>query len=225
MPTRLIREGIIASDRVNELDWPAEVFYRRLLNKVDDHGLYDARPSILRASLYPLALDRVREADVQRWIAACVKAGLIRLYEAEGKPYLLVLDTRWQVRSEAKYPLPPENISKQVLSPVQVDEDVVVDVVEVESVGKTLAPDATRPPPKVNGHGILFDTKNGLFIGITEEQELRWQEAYPAVPIPPAIAQAAAWAKANPANRKSNWERFLVAWFKREQDKAARVRR
>lgn len=88
---------------------------------------------------------------------------------------------------------------------------------------KSLAANATRSPPKQNGK-IEFDHENGVFKGITEDQELRWQTAYPAVPIPPAIEQAAAWAKANPANRKSNWERFLVNWFSRAQDKAARVR-
>ena len=91
--------------------------------------------------------------------------------------------------------------------------------------GKPLAPDAARQPPKLNGHRIEFDLQTGLFQGITDEDELRWQDAYPAVPIPPAIAQAAAWLKANPANRKSNYERFLVNWFKRDQDKAARVAR
>mgnify|MGYP001606826315 CR=1 FL=1 len=142
MPTRLIREGIINSDRINELDWAAEVFYRRLLNKVDDHGLFDARPSVLRTSLYPLKVDRVREADCSRWLAACEKAGLIILYEAEKKPFLKVLDTRWQTRSEPKYPQPPATVNncKQVRTPVTVVEDVVV--VEVE--GKTLSgkPDA-----------------------------------------------------------------------------------
>lgn len=127
MPTRLIREGAITSDRVNLLDCAEEVFYRRLLNKVDDYGLYDARPSVLRASLFPLRLDRVREADCSRWIAACVKAGLIVLYETGGKPYLKVLDTNWQIRSEPKYPLPPENSCKQpeTVATVVVDVDVV----------------------------------------------------------------------------------------------------
>jgi hypothetical protein len=124
MPTRLLREGILTSERVDQLDAPAEVFYRRLMSKVDDHGLYDARPSILRASLYPLRLDRVREADITRSIAACVKAGVIVLYEAGGKPYLKMLDTRWIARSEAKYPLPPENICAQPLTVVPVDVDV-----------------------------------------------------------------------------------------------------
>jgi len=104
-------------------------------------------------------------------------------------------------------------------------------IAEVEAEGnakagksKTLAPDATRPAPKPNGK-IEFDPVKGAFSGITEEDELRWQEAYPAVPIPPEIAKAAAWLHANPANRKKNNERFLVNWFARSQDRAGRVRR
>lgn len=88
-----------------------------------------------------------------------------------------------------------------------------------------LARDASRREPKAAASRIRFDPETGGFVGITEADELRWQEAYPAVPIPPAIAQAAAWLKANPANRKSNCERYLVNWFKRDQDKAARVQR
>lgn len=89
---------------------------------------------------------------------------------------------------------------------------------------KPLAPDAARRAPP-NGHRIEFDQGKGAFKGITEEDELRWQDAYPAVPIPPEIAKAAAWLKANPANRKKNNERFLVNWFSRSQDRAGRVRR
>lgn len=119
----------MSSDRVDQLDSAAEVFYRRLMSKVDDHGLYDARPSMLRAMLFPLRIDRVREADITRWMAACQKAGLIVLYEADGKPFLKMLDTNWQTRSDAKYPLPPENICKQLQSSVHlvVDGDVGVD--------------------------------------------------------------------------------------------------
>ena len=107
MPNRIIRAGINSSDRVNQLDYAEEVFYRRLMTAVDDYGLFDARPSILRAQLYPLRIDRVREADISRWLAACEKAGLILLYEAEFKPYLWVRDTQWTGRAEPKFPLPP----------------------------------------------------------------------------------------------------------------------
>ena len=36
MPTRILRDGILTSERVNLLDWEAEVFYRRLLSVGDD---------------------------------------------------------------------------------------------------------------------------------------------------------------------------------------------
>lgn len=112
MPNRILREGILTSDRIDQLDAPAEVFYRRLMSKVDDFGLHDARPSILRSFLYPLRADRVREADIARWIAACEKAGVIALYEHGGKPYLQMLDTGWPTRSEPKCPLPTDAGSK-----------------------------------------------------------------------------------------------------------------
>jgi len=53
-----------------------------------------------------LRIDRVREADITRWIAACEKAGLILLYEADEKQYLQILNTQWKSRSEPKYPMP-----------------------------------------------------------------------------------------------------------------------
>jgi hypothetical protein len=86
----------------------------------------------------------------------------------------------------------------------------------------TAVSEKSRSQPKK--YRIEFDLQAGAFQGITVEDELRWQDAYPAVPIPPEIGRAAAWLKANPANRKSNCERFLVNWFSRAQDKAARVR-
>lgn len=167
VPTRLLREGILSSDRVDQLDAAAEVFYRRLMSKVDDLGLYDARPSILRSMLYPLRVDRVREADIPRWIATCEKAGLIALYVSDGKPLLQMLDTKWLVRSEPKWPLPPwgtatftpVNNCKQLQTPVPVVE-VVVEVVDVVSTlvdspaAKSPLP-AEKPKGKKNGHQVL----------------------------------------------------------------------
>lgn len=106
MPTRLIRDGILTSDRVASLSWEAEVFYRRLLSLVDDYGLYDARPSVLRSALYPLQLEKMSECNVQRCLAACETAGLILLFARNGKSFLMVRDFGQSLRSEPKYPLP-----------------------------------------------------------------------------------------------------------------------
>lgn len=106
MPTRLIREGILTSERVASLSWEAEVFYRRLLSLVDDYGLSDARPSVLRSALYPLQLEKMSECNVQRCLAACETAGLILLFAKNGKSFLMVRDFGQSLRSAPKYPLP-----------------------------------------------------------------------------------------------------------------------
>jgi hypothetical protein len=192
MPTRLLREGILSSDRVDQLDSAAEVFYRRLMSKVDDHGLFDARPSMLRATLFPLRIDRVREADITRWMAACQKAGLIVLYEADGKAFLKMLDTGWDERSKPKYPLPPENICKQVLT-TESKSTVVVDVVVDEGVTRRKRRASSKIPIpenfKISPRVIAWAESRGIenldrhfehFVGASKAKDYRyadWDEA------------------------------------------------
>lgn len=112
MPTRLLREGILTSDRVNLLDPPGEVFYRRLMSVVDDFGRFDGRPVMLKSRCFPLRVDTIREADISRWIAMCEKAGLIALYEVGGKRFLEMLDFRQSVRAKgSQYPERPKAVS------------------------------------------------------------------------------------------------------------------
>lgn len=107
MPNRILREGILTSDRVNQLDPGAEIFYRRLMSVVDDYGRFDGRTVMLKVACFPLRIDEVREADIPRWIASCVKAGLIVLYAVEGKQFLEMTDFRQAVRAkQSKYPPP-----------------------------------------------------------------------------------------------------------------------
>lgn len=124
MPSRILREGILTSDRIDSLSPPAEVFYRRLMSVVDDYGRFDGRPGLLRVSCFPLRVDTVREADISRWIAECVKAGVIALYAVDGKRYLEMQDFKQQVRAKSKYPPPDDGqllddcaaVDKQLLS-------------------------------------------------------------------------------------------------------------
>jgi hypothetical protein len=47
-----------------------------------------------------------------------------------------------------------------------------------------------------------------------------WKETYPGIDVDVELKRAAAWALANPKNRKSNWERFLNNWLRNAQDRA-----
>jgi hypothetical protein len=112
MPSRLLREGILDSEAVNVLSFPAEVFYRRLMSAVDDFGRFDGRPSVLRSRLYPLKVNVVREADITRWIAECEKAGLIALYTVDSKPYVLFGKLGPARAKESKFPAPSTDTTR-----------------------------------------------------------------------------------------------------------------
>lgn len=112
MPTRILREGILTSPRVNKLEAHEELFYRRIMSVVDDYGRYFAHPALLRAACYPFQLDRVKEDSISKHLAACVDARLIFPYTVNGTAYLQLLDFRQQERGKSKFPEP----DKQLLS-------------------------------------------------------------------------------------------------------------
>ena len=108
MPNRVLREGILTSPKVALLETDEELFYRKLHSVVDDFGRYHANPMLLRAACYPLKLDRVSDKNIEKWLKACETAGLVRLYAANGQPYLEVLDFRQHTRAKSsKFPEPP----------------------------------------------------------------------------------------------------------------------
>lgn len=108
VPMRLTRDGLLDSDSVNQLDFGGEVFYRRLLNVVDDYGLHDARLGVLLSAMYPLRIRSVTETHIAEWLSACENAGLVCVYKSAGKPYLFVFNTRWQAKSAPRCPFPTE---------------------------------------------------------------------------------------------------------------------
>lgn len=107
MPTRILRDGILTSELVAKLNWAEEVFYRRLMSVTDDHGRFYANPMLLRASCYPLHLDKVSDVDVGKWLTSCVTAGLVSVYPAsDGKRYLQIERFNQRVQSKSKFPAP-----------------------------------------------------------------------------------------------------------------------
>lgn len=107
MPNRIIREGILTSHRVNILPPLAELFYRRLMNVVDDYGRYEAHASILRAACYPLKLETITDEDVAKWLRETETAGLVRVYASKGKQYLEINDFNQRVRiNKSRHPEP-----------------------------------------------------------------------------------------------------------------------
>lgn len=115
MPNRYIREAAIKSEAVNSLSWQGEVFWRRLINLVDDFGRYTAHLKLLRADVFPLQIDKVSERDVARLLTECGEAGLLFVYkDSAEKPYLVM--NKWEKgrAHESQYPPPPDGICEQM---------------------------------------------------------------------------------------------------------------
>jgi hypothetical protein len=106
MPNRVLREGILTSERVNQLSVPAELFYRRLMSVADDFGRYSANLSALRSGCYPLRSDKVNDDEIRQWLRECIEADLVAIYEVRGSSYLEVLDFKQRTRiMRSKWPL------------------------------------------------------------------------------------------------------------------------
>jgi hypothetical protein len=91
------------------------------------------------------------------------------------------------------------------------------------------APDAGRHQPKPVARvsspvkrKIEFDYETGHFRHVLSELVEKWQQAYPAVDVLSELRRMETWAVANPVHRKSNWQRFIVNWLTRSQDRAVR---
>jgi hypothetical protein len=140
MPVRILREGILTSERVALLSWPEEVFYRRLMSVVDDFGRYFAQVTLLRAACYPLQLDKVSDSDVGKWLLATEKAGLVRVYPAQdGKRYVELLNFKQQVRAKAsKFPGPASDCqaaAQQLLSNCLADAKQMIATAHLDGDG------------------------------------------------------------------------------------------
>jgi len=108
MPNRIIKESIRTSDTLNQLSWFEEVCWYRLIVSCDDYGRMDARPAILRATMFPLN-ESVTTKSLMSALDKMASIGLVVPYEVNGKPYVYL--SSWgehqRVRdSKEKYPAP-----------------------------------------------------------------------------------------------------------------------
>lgn len=105
MPNRILKESICRSDSVDQLSWFEEVLFYRLIVNCDDYGRYDGRPAIIKGSCFPLK--DVTTKDIEKALNELSAAGLVRVYETQGRPYLQLVtwEQHQSIRAKkSKYP-------------------------------------------------------------------------------------------------------------------------
>ena len=219
----------MTSERVDGLNsWASEVFYRRLHSIVDDFGRYYANPSLIRAAAYPLKLDKVSNADVDKWLADCAGAGLVSTYEVEAKRYLELHDFRQQRRATAsKFPQMPSTCAADATQPPSksvADAHLVVGVVgvvggEVQGSRKNGA-----RQPSIDDSPVIqtLPLLDGSEFQVRQAFLAELEPLYPKVDVVATVNEMKGWLIGNHERRKTKKgiKRFIVKWLHSEQQKA-----
>lgn len=109
MPNRILKESICTSDTLDQLNSFQETVFYRLIVNCDDYGRMDARPKVLAARLYPLK--DIRAEQIENALRALSSAGLVILYEVDGKPFVQMKtwERHQQIRAKkSRYPSPDD---------------------------------------------------------------------------------------------------------------------
>lgn len=218
MPNRIIRDGILTSERVAMLDSDEEVFYRRIMSVADDFGRYYANPTLLRAACYPLKLNKVSDRNIEKWLEAVKDAGLVLVYQAkDGKKYLEIIDFRQRVRTPvSKFPAPAADCqTNDGHMAVKRQTDAGLDGgVDVDVDGGVVA---VADAPAV----VTLPLNTGDEFPVTQATIDELAPLYPSVDVLGEIKRMRGWLIGNPTKRKTarGVMRFITTWLDQQQDK------
>ena len=104
MPTRMIREGLLDSDKINLLSADGERLFTRLMLCADDFGRFDGRFIVIKNRAFPLK-ETMKISNIEKDLNECIKVGLITRYLVNGKPYIEIPGFNQRLRAKkSKYP-------------------------------------------------------------------------------------------------------------------------
>lgn len=205
MRARNIKPGFFKNAELAECSVWARLLAPGLWMMADREGRLEDRPRQIKGELFPY--DSV---EIEPLLVELYQWNHIIRYEVEGRKYI-------QIVAFSSHQRPHVN---EIASKIpKVDSTCNLGSKHFALIPDTLTTDLLNPScPAIVVASVGFD--GAKFTGILSDRLAAWTEAYPALNIPDEVSRAAAWLVANPKNRKSNYQRFLVNWFSRAQDKA-----
>jgi len=120
LPNRILREGILESERIHKISPMAELFYRRLMSIADDYGRYACDVPVLLSRCFPRRPTWADESTIPLWVEECREAGLLLVYQVDGRKYLEIIDFRQQFRAKkSKWPAPAQHMTSICVADAQ----------------------------------------------------------------------------------------------------------
>ena len=220
---RTIKPEFFTSEDIVSLSPLARLFYVSLWCEADREGRFEWKPKTFKLRYLP-----GDDCDVDALGQELIDAGLIVLYEADGKLYAeiptfakhQIINNR-EAASEIPARKPTPSGTREARVKAEGKEGKEGKDGRVPSSADANTPADTTPPALVTSIPLIDKTEHP----ITEAMAAEWAEAYPAVDVTQQLREMRAWCLANPKNRKTatGIARFVTTWLGREQDKAPRV--
>lgn len=237
MPNRIIKESICTSDTVAQMSDFEFRLWIGLIVQADDAGRGDARPAIIKGSVFPLR-ETVTSRQVEQALHGLATKGIVSLYNVGGKPYF-VLPT-WAAHqrirdSRPKYPEPPTENDNPPQSSASCGE------LPQSSASCGLNPNP-NPNPNTNTKNVcakpLRDSapisqtpiielplNDGSMFPVLQDFVDEMAKLYPSVDVQQQFNAMKGWLIGNPSRRKtrSGIKKFITAWLSREQNRGGRT--
>ncbi|GMA50167.1 hypothetical protein GCM10025857_15240 [Alicyclobacillus contaminans] len=194
MPNRIIKESIRTSDTLTLVSADAERLFWRLVVSVDDYGRFDGRTNIVIGQCLSAFLGQVTTEQVDGWLTELERAGLLQLYEVDGRRYLAL--TNWDKHQrrrakDSKFPAPVDdcghsrtfdikcsqpqtNVVPNVNENENVNEIVNENEYENDNVQREVAATVEQQPPD-EASMITFDTEDTF---LSSSLEPKFRSAY-----------------------------------------------
>jgi len=107
MPNRILRDWT-CSEVIDSLSIEAEVFFIRLIMKVDDFGCFHGNPKLLKSALYPLR--DMKDQKIILLLQELQSSKIIVYYQIDSKKYLKINDFRQRLRKmKSNFPQPEDS--------------------------------------------------------------------------------------------------------------------
>lgn len=108
MPNRVLRDGLLTSEKINHCSDSAQMLFVRIMLIVDDYGRFHGIPELIKSACYPF--DSKLLSDVSKLLSELITNDLIMLYEVDNKKYMMIKNFNQRLRQmKIKYPAPTDD--------------------------------------------------------------------------------------------------------------------
>lgn len=148
MATRIIREGFLTSEPVNDCSDAAQNLFIRLMLVADDFGYYYGNPEIIKSMCYPIRSKPL--TIVSKLLTELEHSGLISTYTVDGKQFVEIKKFGQRLRAmRPKFP-PPQSAAECGNRPPESESELETkrSRKEVESETEGLPPNAAASAAK-----------------------------------------------------------------------------